>query len=332
MDEMTQLRELRADAPVPDRATLAPGRKRLTDAIGGRSRRTLRLRADWRIASLGAVVAITAAALFVTQIVDTSDPRQSGPATVAGDLDLSSPAAALGEAADFLERQEVPPEPRSDQWIYTREVDAASDNAKALEEMPDEVANRLLPMFEPDQWVRYDDKAAENDESDTDYRTARESYRIAAGLPEDPEALLAELRKVFPTGDGSNGPREDKDAHSFRALTVLLQSYPLPPDALARIYRAMATVKGVGVTDHLIRDASGRQVIAVTRAYDANTRSEILLDPVDYSYAGERDVVIKAHEVTGPEGTEPIRYKRGDILMDVARTRAAVVDAKGQKP
>ncbi|MGW3214672.1 CU044_5270 family protein [Streptomyces parvus] len=330
MDEMTQLRELRADAPVPDRATLAPGRKRLTDAIGGRSRRTLRLRADWRIASLGAVVAITAAALFVTQIVDTSDPRQSGPATVAGDLDLSSPAAALGEAADFLERQEVPPEPRNDQWIYLREEDP--DQEKQWKEVPAEVRKKMQLSYSPDSWIPYDDKAAENDESDTDYRTARESYRIAAGLPEEPEALLAELRKVFPTGDGSDGPREDKDAHSFRALTVLLQSYPLPPDALARIYRAMATVKGVGVTDHLIRDASGRQVIAVTRAYDANTRSEILLDPVDYSYAGERDVVTKAHEVTGPEGTEPIRYKRGDILMDVARTRAAVVDAKGQKP
>ena len=330
MDEMTQLRELRADAPVPDRATLAPGRKRLTDAIGGRSRRTLRLRADWRIASLGAVVAITAAALFVTQIVDTSDPRQSGPATVAGDLDLSSPAAALGEAADFLERQEVPPEPRNDQWIYLREEDP--DQEKQWKEVPAEVRKKMQLSYSPDSWIPYDDKAAENDESDTDYRTARESYRIAAGLPEEPEALLAELRKVFPTGDGSDGPREDKDAHSFRALTVLLQSYPLPPDALARIYRAMATVKGVGVTDHLIRDASGRQVIAVTRAYDANTRSEILLDSVDYSYAGERDVVTKAHEVTGPEGTEPIRYKRGDILMDVARTRAAVVDAKGQKP
>ncbi|MEU5327646.1 hypothetical protein [Streptomyces parvus] len=91
-----------------------------------------------------------------------------------------------------------------------------------------------------------------------------------------------------------------------------MQSYPLPPDALARIYRALATVKGIGVTDHLVRDVGGRQVIAVTRAYDANTRSEILLAPVDYSYAGERDAVTKAHEVTGPEGTEPIAYKRGD--------------------
>ncbi|CAM5625429.1 hypothetical protein SCYAM73S_06872 [Streptomyces cyaneofuscatus] len=111
-----------------------------------------------------------------------------------------------------------------------------------------------------------------------------------------------------------------------------MQSYPLPPDALARIYRALATIQGIGVTDHLIRDACGRQVIAVTRAYDRNTRSEIFIDPVDYSYAGQRDVVTRTHEVTGPEGIEPIAHQRGDILLDVARTRAAVVDAKGQKP
>ncbi|MEV7653356.1 CU044_5270 family protein [Streptomyces anulatus] len=332
MDEMTQLRELRADAPVPDRAALAPGRALLTDAIAGRSRRTRRLRADWRIASLGAAAAITAAALVMTQVVDTSSPRPSAPATVAGDLDLSSPEAALGRAADFLDRQEVPPEPRADQWIYLREVggepaqptrkDGSDSGTKFSMEKPD-----------PDSWIPYDDKAAENDASDTDYRTARESYEIAADLPEDPEALLAELRRIFPTGSGPDGPPEAKDEHSFRALSVLLESYPIPPDALARVYRAMATVDGVEVTGHLIRDASGRQVIAVTREYDGqDVRREILIDPVDYSYAGQRDVVTRTHEIPGPGSLEPMVYQRGDILIDTARTRAAVVDAKGQKP
>ncbi|MGW4360505.1 CU044_5270 family protein [Streptomyces californicus] len=331
MDEMTELRELRADAPVPDRAALAPGRKRLTDAIGGGGRRSYRLRTDWRIASLGAVAAVTAGALLFTQVLDAPAPRPSAPATVTGDLDLTSPAAALGRAADFLDRQEAPPEPRSDQWIYLREENPEQEEGWA--EVPAEVREQMdMGGYSPDSWVPYDDKAAENDASDTDYRTARESYRIAAGLPEDPRALLAKLREVFPSGDGEYGEREDEAEHSFRALYVLLQSYPLPPAAMARIYRAMATVEGVGVTDHLIRDASGRQVIAVTRAYDRNTRREILIDPVDYGYAGERDVVTRTHEAPGPEGLTPQVLKRGDILMNVARTRAAVVDAKGQKP
>lgn len=333
MDEMTQLRELRADAPVPDRAALTPGRERLTDAIAVKGRRSLRQRADWRIASLGAVVAITAAAIFVTQVVDISAPRQSGPATVAGDLDLSSPSAALGQAADFLDRQDVPPEPRSDQWIYLREENP--EQAEQWAELPAEVREDMQWSYNPDSWIPYDDKAAENDASDTDYRTARESYRIAADLPEDPTALLARLRKVFPTGSGPDGPSEAEDEHNFRALSVLMESYPLPPNALARIYRAMATVGGVEVTDHLIRDAAGRQVIAVTRAYDRNTRREILIDPVDYSYAGEREVVARTHEILGPDdsdGPDRTVRKRGDILINVARTKAAVVDAEGQKP
>ncbi|MFF6907899.1 CU044_5270 family protein [Streptomyces sp. NPDC012389] len=335
MDEMTRLRELRADAPVPDRAHLAPGRARLTDTIagnGGRRAFALRLRLrDWRVASLGAVVAVTAAALVITQVVGTSPPDRSAPATVAGDLDLSSPAAALNRAADYLERQEVPPEPRSDQWIYIREVDRQLE--QQWTELPEEGRKKTPVAHSLDSWIPYDDKAAENDASDTDHRTARESYRIAAGLPEDPEALLAELRKVFPTDSGPDGAPEAKDEHSFRALAVLLESYPIPPDALARIYRAMATVGGVEVTGHLIRDASGREVIAVTREYDrSESRREILLDPVDYSYAGTRDVVTRTHTISGDSRLPDIVQKRGEVLIDIARTHAAVVDAKGRKP
>ncbi|MFF1835228.1 hypothetical protein ACFVXE_13620, partial [Streptomyces sp. NPDC058231] len=122
MDDMTQLREMRADAPVPDRAALAPGRQRLTDAVAG-GRRGLRLRADWRVASIGAAAAITAAALLTTQI--GGGPGSSHGATAASPLSLHSPAEVLNRAADALEKQEAPAEPRPDQWIYTRTKIAA---------------------------------------------------------------------------------------------------------------------------------------------------------------------------------------------------------------
>ncbi|MGA5049041.1 CU044_5270 family protein [Streptomyces arboris] len=343
MDEMTQLRELRADAPVPDRAALAPGRERLTDAIAGNGgRRTLALRLrlrltpmlrDWRVASLGAVVAVTAAALVITQVVGVQAPDPTSPATVAGDLDLTSPAAALNRAADYLERQEVPPEPRRGQWIYTREVDGASGNAEALKELQ-EAGVEVPAGFGPERWVPYDDKAAENDGSDTDFRTARESYRIAAALPEDPEALLAKLRETFPTGDETIGEKEEsEDAHSFRAVSVLLRSYPLPPDAMARIYRALATVRGVKVTHHLVEDAAGRQVIAVVRQEHMEfTRTDLLIDPVDYSYAGTREVVVESFGTVGSDEEPAEQREPGDVLIDIARIHAAVVDAEGEKP
>lgn len=336
MDEMTRLRELRADAPVPDRAHLAPGRERLTDALAGnRHHRSFALRLrlrDWRVASLGAVVAVTAAALVLTQVVGVQAPDPTSPATVAGDLDLTSPAAALNRAADYLERQKVPPEPRSDQWIHIREVDGASENAQAVKELQ-EAGVEVPPEFGPDRWIPYDGKATGNDGSDTDFRTAREAYRIAAALPENPKALLAKVRATFPTGDEADGEKEEsEDAHSFRAVSVLLRSYPIPPDAMARIYRALATVKGVKVTHHLVEDAAGREVIAVVRQEHMEfTRTDLLIDPVDYGYAGTREVVVESYGTVGSDEEPAEQREPGDVLIDIARTHAAVVDAKGDK-
>ncbi|WP_405665009.1 CU044_5270 family protein [Streptomyces sp. NBC_01166] len=323
MDEMTQLRELRAGAPAPDRSALAPGRQRLTDAIAGK-RQGRRLRADWRIASLGAAVAVTVAALLGTQLLDASDPRSTGPATVAGDLDLSGPAQTLGRAADFLEDLTPPPEPRDDQWIYTRQVIGQPEPATGD-------AQRGKVQYDPDSWTPYGNAAAEKDGSDDD-RSARQIYRAANALPADPAALLAEVRDLYPSG--ADTP-ESEGAQTFRGLGVLMESYPLAPAALARIYRAMATVPGVEITDHLVEDAAGREAIAVTREEEGtHQRRELLLSPYDYSYAGLRFVVAEDHEMKLPEGTEGIDPKltAGDITLTEARTAAAVVDAEGDKP
>ena len=56
MDEMTEVRALRAEAPVPDRARLAAGRALLTDAVRAGERR----RAAWWRREF-AIVAVVAA-------------------------------------------------------------------------------------------------------------------------------------------------------------------------------------------------------------------------------------------------------------------------------
>lgn len=319
MDEMTQLRELRADAPVPDRAALAPGRALLTDAIAGRGRRARRLWADWRVASLGAAAAITAAALIITQVVDTS----SNPDGLAGNLDLSGPTVTLNRAADFLEETKAPPEPRADQWVYTVEV-FRKPRLAAVENIasPD---SSTTPS-----WTRYADPEMEEDPAD-DAWSARETYRAAEKLPDDPGALLAEVRALYPAFDTERGREESSTARTFRGLSTIIESYPLSPTARARVYRALATVPGVRVTDHLVRDAAGRKAIAVTyEAPGSHERQELLLSPSDYSYAGTRRVVTEDHELE--EQGFGTRMTEGDITHDRARTAAAVVDARGEEP
>ncbi|WP_404952106.1 CU044_5270 family protein [Streptomyces sp. ARC12] len=319
MDELTQLRELRADAPVPDRAALAPGRALLTDAIAGRSRRTRRLRADWRIASLGAAAAITAAALIITQVVDTS----SNPDTLANNLDLSGPTVTLNRAADFLEEREAPPEPRAGQWIYAVNMFAKPELA-ATENIAD-------PDNSPEpSWTPYADPEMEKDPAD-DAWSSRETYHAAEGLPDDPAALLAEVRALYPAFDTERGREESSTARTFRGLSTLIESYPLSPAARARIYRALGTVPGVRVTDHLVRDAAGRKAIAVTyEEPGSHERQELLLSPSDYTYAGTRHVVTEDHELN--EQGFVAKMTAGDITLDRARTAAAVVDARGEVP
>ncbi|MFB6782442.1 CU044_5270 family protein [Streptomyces sp. NPDC056352] len=323
MDEMTQLRELRADAPVPDRAALAPGRQRLTDSLAG-GRRTRRLRADWRIASIGAAAAITAAALLTTQI--GADGPTHG-ATAAAPLTLDSPAEVLNRAADELAKQQAAPEPRDDQWIYTR-----TKIAQREPEGGSAAVGRF--SYDPDSWVPYDNSAAAKNGKDSDYRTARQVYRAADELPDDPARLLAKVRLFYPTGNTAESPPEAEAQHSFRAMGLMVETYPIAPDALARIYRALATVPGVKVTDHLVKDAAGRDAIAITRKEDgSHEQREILINPRDYSYAGMRFVAAEDYEMKAPAGMKvpTEKYKAGEVLTSEARIRAAVVDAEGQK-
>ncbi|MEU6013145.1 CU044_5270 family protein [Streptomyces sp. NPDC047515] len=324
MDEMTVLRELRADAPVPDRSALAPGRLQLTEAAAS-GRRARRLRADWRVAAFGAAAAITVAAVLGTQLVDAAAPDRSGPASTTGTLRLDSPAEVLNRAADALEKQPAPTEPRDDQWIYTKTVMAQPEGS--------DVGHM---SYNPDNWVPYDNSAAARNGKDDDYRTSRDVYRAADELPDDPARLLAKVRSFYPTGHPPESLPEPEAVHSFRAMGLMVEAYPIAPRALARVYRALATVPGLHVTDHLVKDAAGREVIAITREEDGtHQQREILIDPTTFDYAGQRFVVTEDYTYqlsSGRSKLPPEKFKAGQITLSEARVEAAVVDAEGEKP
>ncbi|MFP8960287.1 CU044_5270 family protein [Streptomyces nanhaiensis] len=329
MDEMTRVREFRADAPAPDRARLAPGRRRLLDAAE-RGARPRRLRADWRLAVAGAAVAVTAAAFAGSQLAgggaDTAAPPAAS--SIRSHVDLTDAATVLRHAADTVER--LPdPEPRDGQWTYVRTRQGATENGGHQEPSTQE------------SWYRYDDPEFENWKEGDDH-SPRERFRFLASLPDDPEKALARIRWFYPSDGGGepsgDTPREPRDAHHYRAAGVLIKSYPMAHQGLARLYRALATVDGVEVVDHLVKDAAGRDAIALYfedgekgPAGFPETTDLLLIDPDTYTYLGTRSTVAEDFTDELPDGTVH-ELRKGQVLWDTAVLRTALVDAEGRRP
>ncbi|MBN3928489.1 CU044_5270 family protein [Streptomyces verrucosisporus] len=328
MDEMTRVRDFRADAPTPDRARLAPGRQRLLDAAGHRAR-PRRLRADWRLAVAGAAVAVTAAALAGSQLVgggaDTAAPPAAS--SVRPHADLADAATVLRRAADTVE-QLPDPEPRDGQWTYIKTRQGAAENGGYQEPSTQE------------SWYRYDDPEFENWKEGDDH-SPRERFRFLASLPEDPEKVLERIRWFYPSNGArpsDDAPEAPDDAHHYRAAGVLIKSYPMAHQGLARLYRALATVDGVKVVDHLVEDAAGRDAIALyfedggkgPAGFPA-TRDLLLIDPTTYTYLGTRSTVAEDFSEELPDGTEH-GMREGQVLWDTAILRTALVDAEGRRP
>ncbi|MFI6649453.1 CU044_5270 family protein [Streptomyces sp. NPDC050529] len=259
-DEISLVRELRAEAPVPDRAALAEGRQRLTEAAG----RSRRLRADWRLAAVATAAAVVMGALIGTQFIGGEEGTQQGaaPSTV---FQLGSAAQVLRDAAGEVADDPVPA-PRVGQWVYTKDLEI-----RAQEDGPGEEAGGPR---ETEHWYRYADPEFENWRSGDDH-SARERFQLLAALPSDPAQVKERARAFYP-GDGESAAR-----HDFGALSMLAMSYPADPKGLAEVYRAMATVPGLKAVQ--TQDALNRPVIGIRYPGE---RDLFLLDAQTMRFAG----------------------------------------------
>ncbi|MFJ4712492.1 CU044_5270 family protein [Streptomyces sp. NPDC088785] len=321
VDEIKDVRDFRAGAPTPDRARLAEGRARLTTAARGG--RVHRLRADWRFAAVGAAAALTVVAVLAAGIGGDGADR-SAPA------DTRTVRGSVGEimerAATAVEGDDPPATPRAGQWIYTKTLSRSPSGwpkgraAPARQEPPQE------------SWTLYADPRFENGKEGDD-RSPRERLRFLNSLPDDPRAVLKRIRAYYPS-DKANP--ESEGEHDMRAMTVVLESRPMPPKALATLYRALAAVPGAEVNRRLVRDAAGRDALAVGNDEKGQTvRREILIDPRTYQYLGDRWVVVKDYKesfaFTGDD-TPDRPWKAGDLVFQDALLETAVVDHKGDRP
>jgi hypothetical protein len=129
-------------------------------------------------------------------------------------------------------------------------------------------------------------------------------------LPRDPAALLEQLREDNP---GSwFGP--------FTAAVTALRTALVPADLRAPFYRTLTGLPGVTVAEHVL-NVDGHDCIALV--HDAGrTRTELLIDPADGQFAGERDTLRSASRCGLPAGT----------VISTTAVRTAVVDALGELP
>jgi hypothetical protein len=324
VDEMKDVREFRAGAPKPERARLAEGRDRLSSAAGrGRGRR---LRADWRLAAVGAAAALTAVAVLASGLAGGGHSGAERTVPAATRTVPGSVKEVLERAASTVERTDPPPTPHAGQWIYEKKLSASPGI------WPPSAAAQPEPEPEPQEhWARYADPRFENGKEGDD-RSMRERLRFLDELPDDPAAVLKKVRAYYPSGKGNPEPEGE---HDMRALSVLFESQPIPPQALAKLYRALAAVPGAEVTDHLVRDLAGRDALAVGHDEKGQkVRREILIDPHTYQYLGDRWLVVKDYKDTfpGADDTPDRPWKAGDLMFQNALLATGVVDHEGDRP
>ncbi|MFE5687164.1 CU044_5270 family protein [Streptomyces sp. NPDC056512] len=322
VDEMKDVREFRARAPKPDRARLAEGRDRLSSAAGRGRRR--RLRADWRLTAVGAAAALTAVAVLASGL--GGGGHSGAERTVPAGTVPGSVQEMLERAASTVERADPPPTPHAGQWIYEKKLSASPSI------WPESAAPQPEPEPKPrEHWTRYADPRFENGKEGDD-RSMRERLRFLDELPDDPAAVLKKVRAYYPSGKGNPEPEGE---HDMRALSVLFESQPIPPQALAKLYRALAAVPGAEVTDHVVRDLAGRDALAVGHDEKGQkVRREILIDPHTYQYLGDRWLVVKDYKDTfpGADDTPDRPWKAGDLMFQNALLDTGVVDHEGDRP
>lgn len=348
MDEMKTLQDFRAGAPVPDRARLEPGRRRLLDAATTRDP-SWGDRVRWKIVAPAAAALVTAVVVLVAQTWPGAPPME--PPAASG-------VAFLETAARSVERTGAgKPAPRlgPDEWAYviTADLRLQEPGERAVAPIPKECAVEipgLAPSVVQTQVSEYWRKGDGTKGAGAGHHPGKcgtmsvfdpqvgppspehEStfayYYEFAAEQHKPDRLVDEMHAA---GIGPEWKNQGV-AGDFRGLVNLFRM-PLKtsPEFTATVFRAMALMPGVTVTQEYDK-VFGRQV-AVVAQKGGDQRAmlppyELLLDPETYRVLGTRMTV-------GP-GDVPRRarqvgrsVKPGDLVNYEALVDVGIVDKLG---
>jgi hypothetical protein len=331
MDEMTLLKEFRAEVAPPGDVVLARARARMIDdGAPGRDRpgpRRLRLpgtRGKLALTGLaGLAAAATAAAVATALTAPGGGPAGTG---------VPSPAVkemAYRAAAAVAARPGVAP----GQWVYwqektpdhTYEVWTTADGTKAAYVYQGKVA--FVPCIGPRaervascQYIGQPDVApvkAGGVGMGIANGTMPVTYAGLSSLPRDPVALDRYLAGLPLRGWGPAPVRE------FEVIKDLLITYVMPPALTAELYRALGNIPGVTVDQHAV-DIAGRGGIGFKIAIPAEQGGGfdgLILDPKTFALMGQQLTL-------GPAAGS----KAGQIVGGVAILKTALVSGPGILP
>lgn len=131
-----------------------------------------------------------------------------------------------------------------------------------------------------------------------------------ARLPRDPAALLDRLRADNPGSWFS----------PFAAAVTALRTGLVPAALRGALYRALTGLPGVTVAEHVLT-IDGDDCLALVHD-TGRTRTELMIDPADGQFAGERDT-LRADSRSG---------LRAGMVISTTAVRVAVVDRAGCRP
>ncbi|GAA2425152.1 CU044_5270 family protein [Streptomyces coeruleofuscus] len=301
MNELSEFRGLRADAPLPDADRLAAPRARLTAAFRQEIRPQRAALPRCRMILVGAA---TAGALAVTAGIVATLPEDSTRAAARKGpqvLSAGASADALELAAATVEKHDGT-EPGPKQWVYEKSTEFVQGKPQSREEWTrwDGTGHANLPGippagdisdFDPDELqVWYGPNQEEKWKKEGyDDRSQRQFYRFLATLPSDPDRMMKRIREEHAIGSIKGETRAQRD---WREIDVMYRSVLIPPNVQAGLFRALAKTPGARVATG-VKDPLGRAAIGVSVTYAEKTaagwqgKQELFFDPESYAYLGE---------------------------------------------
>lgn len=349
MNEIEQLRRLRADLPPARPEKRAAARAALTTRIDGTGRparpRATRL---WRPRLALAVAGVALAALLVAL-----------PIGILGGSGKVEPAVArvLHQAAEVAAAQE-PVGPGRGQFLYTRSKDAY---LRAVAYSPgcgrscdaSETWSLLVPSMR-ESWISFDDSLRGRVRTvsgkprfvSADQRAGwvaagspavsrpgrvEDSAVSGSGMHFDPAELPtdpAELREMLEAREipGISGP--PGEAETFVLIGDMLRETYLPSAIRAAIYELTAELPGVELLGE-VRDPVGRPGVGIAYTDERRvTRHELIFDSTTSALLGERDTLTRSGARSGAYGFEA---PPGTMVGYAAYLESRVVDSVGER-